>query len=282
MLGPLPDTTAPSVTFIADRRPEAATIVRLEGFDGPLGLLLALIEAQQLDVLTVRLGDLSRAYLEALARLPGERLAHLSTFVAVAAQLILIKSRAMLPSAPSAPVEGEETPDPEAELRRRLILYRLYRDAGARLGELLSAGRGLAHREAGLAAAAGQANARPAPGPPLDPGLLAAALAAAAALAPEPVLPPEIVARTITLAERAAAIREALAHGSVIVLQDLLAGSRDRVLVAVTFLALLELVKRREVVAEQDRPWGPIRCRRSAAPSGASEAPIDERLEGFA
>jgi chromatin segregation and condensation protein Rec8/ScpA/Scc1 (kleisin family) len=47
-----------------------------------------------------------------------------------------------------------------------------------------------------------------------------------------------------------------------VVLQDLLAGARDRVVVAVTFLALLELVKRREVTAEQAEPWGPIVVRR--------------------
>ena len=53
-------------------------------------------------------------------------------------------------------------------------------------------------------------------------------------------------------------------------LQDLLAGVRDRVVAAVTFLALLELVKRREVTVEQDRPWGPILVRSIARP----EAPF--------
>ncbi|MGH2468021.1 MAG: segregation/condensation protein A, partial [Candidatus Limnocylindrales bacterium] len=167
------DPGATVVRFTADARPEVATIVSLEGFDGPLGLLLALIEAQKLDVLTVRLGDLAGAYLEALARLPGERLVHLSTFVAVAAQLILIKSRALLPRPPPVAAGVDEAPDPEAELRRRLVLYRLYRDAGARLAEMLAGGRGLAHREAAVAAASGLAEARPAPGPPLDPACLA-------------------------------------------------------------------------------------------------------------
>ena len=64
-----PPTAAVSFTF--ERRPESATHVHLEAFDGPLALLLSLIEQRQLDVLTVRLGDLAGAYLEALARLPG-------------------------------------------------------------------------------------------------------------------------------------------------------------------------------------------------------------------
>src|SRR5437764_8264453 len=89
--------TAPDVQFGEGRRPEAATHVRVEGFEGPLGLLLSLIEARQLDVLTVPLGALAGAYLEALAGLDADRIGNVSVFVAVAAQLILIKSRAMLP-----------------------------------------------------------------------------------------------------------------------------------------------------------------------------------------
>jgi segregation and condensation protein A len=66
-------------------------------FEGPLALLLSLIEARQLDVLTVPLGALADAYLDALGRLDADRLGNISAFVAVASQLILIKSRAMLP-----------------------------------------------------------------------------------------------------------------------------------------------------------------------------------------
>ena len=125
---------APQVGF-GGGRIEGATRVRLEDFDGPLALLLALIEARQLDVLTVPLGGLAEAYLDALASLEGDRLGNVSTFVAVAAQLILIKSRAILPRPPTAaamPLDDE--PDPEAELRARLLEYRRYRDAGVGLG----------------------------------------------------------------------------------------------------------------------------------------------------
>jgi segregation and condensation protein A len=256
-------------------------MVRLESFDGPLALLLALIEQRQLDVLTVPLAALAGAYLEALASLAGPRLPHLSAFVAVAAQLIVIKSRAMLPrrSAAESPAV-DEGPDPEEELRSRLLLYRAYRDAGALLGARPPWWR-LFRREPGTAQAAGLAGARPLPAPPFDPALLAAALGRLAELAPPPPLPVEIVRRSVSLAERAEAIHNALRGASVVVLQDLLGDMHDRVLAAVTFLAMLELVKRREIVAEQDEPWGPIRCR-ALAPSSASTVPIDEKLAGFA
>ena len=66
-------------------------------FDGRWRCSCSLIEARQLDVLTVLLGGLADAYLEALAGLEEDRLGNISAFVAVASQLILIKSRAMLP-----------------------------------------------------------------------------------------------------------------------------------------------------------------------------------------
>ena len=66
------------------------------------------------------------------------------------------------------------------------------------------------------------------------------------------------MARTITLDERAAVIRSALRSAPRIVLQELLHDVTDRVVVAVTFLALLELAKGREVTIEQREPWGPI------------------------
>jgi len=74
--------------------------------------------------------------------------------------------------------------------------------------------------------------------------------------------PPTVVPRTVTLADRARVIRDALRAAPAIVLQELLEGVRDRVVVAVTFLAMLELVKGRELVVEQSEPWGPISVRR--------------------
>ncbi len=286
----------PAVVFGAGRRPEASTQVRIESFDGPLALLLTLIEARQLDVVTVPLGALADAYLDALATLETDRLGNVSAFVAVASQLILIKSRAILPrrvvEAPG--VLPEDEPDPEAELRARLLLYRAHRDAGRRLLEAAIVRVGLFRREPSSAAASGQAGARPPDGPPLDPSVLIAALDRLSQIAPPPELPPETVARTITLTERAAIIRAAIRGAGSVVLQELLAGVRDRVVVAVTFLAMLELMKRREIVVTQAEPWGPIVARATTAEErgtsgGAGEPvaptadePLDESLESFA
>jgi segregation and condensation protein A len=277
-------STAPAMVQFGDgRRPENATHVQVAEFDGPLALLLSLIEARQLDVLTVPLGGLADAYLEALAGLEADRLGNVSTFVAVASQLILIKSRAMLPRQPAvdpSSTDADDTPDPEAALRARLLLYRAHRDAGLRLAEGALERIGLFRREPGAARAAGVAGARPADVPPMDPARLAAALAGLAMIAPPPEPPPEVMPRTITLTERADLIRAALRGAPAIILQDLLRGVRDRVVVAVTFLALLELMKRREIVVEQEEPWGPIVAR--ATGEMVDDAPLDESLESFA
>jgi segregation and condensation protein A len=283
----------PAVRFGEGRRPEAMTLVQVAEFDGPLGLLLSLIEARQLDVLTVPLGALADAYLDALATLEADRLGHISSFVAVASQLILIKSRQMLPRQAEpgdAAALADEGADPEAELRARLIVYRAHRDAGLRLAEEAIRRIGLFRREPGIARAAGLAGARPADAPALDPGLLVGALARLAAVAPPPEPPTEILARLVTITERAAIIRAALRDAPVVVLQDLLRGVRDRVVIAITFLAMLELMKRREIVVEQREPWGPIVARATTAeeraaagqPPASADGPLDETLESFA
>lgn len=286
----------PAITFDHARRAGSTTHVQVAEFDGPLALLLSLIEARQLDVLTVPLGGLADAYLEALATLDADRLGNVSAFVAVASQLILIKSRAMLPRAPvvDPTALAEDAPDPEAELRARLILYRAHRDAGQRLAVDAAARVGLFRREPSIARAAAVAGARPAESPRMDPARLPIALARLVKLAPLPEAPPGVMARVVTLTERAAIIRAALRDAPAVVLQDLLRGIHDRVVIAVTFLAMLELMKRREIVVEQAAPWGPIVARATTAEERAAaglppldataeqDAPLDETLESFA
>jgi segregation and condensation protein A len=284
------ESSQPQVLLGVGRKPEATTRVQLETFDGPLALLLSLIEARQLDVLTVPLGGLAAAYLEALAGLDTDRIGNISSFVAIASQLILIKSRALLPRPPQATAGlPDEIADPEAELRARLLLYRAYRDAGNALQAVAVERIGLFRREPTAAHASGLAGAVPTNVAPFDSATLAHALGELMQLALPPEPPAEIVPRTITLTDRAAVIRAALRGADVVVLQDLLRGIRDRVVIAVTFLAMLELVKRREIVVEQAEPWGPIVARRTTPPetsNGAStnghDEPFDETLGSMA
>jgi len=283
----------PTIRIEPGRGREWATHVSIAEWEGPLGLLLSLIEGRRLDVLTVPLGGLAEAYLEALATIEHDRMGSISTFIAVAGQLILIKSRAMLPRPPAAAEAAfdDEGVDPEAELRARLLLYRAFRDAGAALQLGATERVGLFRREPSAALASGLVAAATAPAThPIDPSVLVRALDGLVQVLPEPEPPPEIVPRTITLAQRASIIRLALRGAPSVVLQDLLRGVHDRVVVAVTFLAMLELMKRREVVVEQAEPFGPITARQTTAEERAAagvaadieSAPLDEALDEYA
>ena len=110
------------------RRPTSS--VQLPVFEGPLQLLLHLIESRQLDILTVPLAELADGYVTHLARHPVDA-ANLAEFVAIAAQLIYLKSRRLLPNEP-LPVAGDDDEPSEEELRRRLLEYRALRDAARR------------------------------------------------------------------------------------------------------------------------------------------------------
>src|SRR3989442_12920624 len=89
--------------------------VTVEGFDGPLDLLLELVEEKKLDIVTVRLGDLADTYLarvRALDALPAEEV---SAFLALASRLVLLKARSLLPSL--LPLTDEDARETEEELR---------------------------------------------------------------------------------------------------------------------------------------------------------------------
>jgi segregation and condensation protein A len=250
---------------IAEAEPVAVPVgdgdftLALPVFEGPLQLLLHLIESRQLDVLTVPLAEVADAYVDHLARHPVDA-ANLSEFVAIAAQLIFLKSKRMLPAEPLPPLpEGSEEPD-EDELRRRLVEYRALRDAAIALGER-DATAPVMHREPR------EADLPEIPTEPLPVSLLVAALEALAAI-PEPAPPPpEIVAREITIGQQISVLRHALSGGGRVLLQTILARCSSRTEAAVTFLATLELVRRRQVRAEQSDLFGPIVI------EAASEAP---------
>lgn len=224
--------------------------VRLEVFSGPLDLLLQLIESRQLDVLTVPLAEMADAYVAHLASRPVAS-QELADFVAVASQLILLKSRRLLPGEQApALAAGAEEPD-EEELRRRLIEYRALRDAARALGAADGV-RPAFRREPR------ESDLPEAPTDPLPAAVLAAALDRLAAI-PEPAPPPpEVVPREVTIAMQLATLQTALAASGWVVLQQILAACISRTQVTVTLLAMLELVRRRQARVEQDELFGPI------------------------
>jgi segregation and condensation protein A len=230
--------------------PAAPFQLELDVFAGPLDLLLHLIESRQLDVLTVPLSEMADAYVAHLGAhpVPPDQLAD---FISIASQLILLKSRSLLPTEPlQVAADGEEEPN-EEELRRRLLEYRALRDAARGLGERDLAAP-LYRREPR------ESDLREAPTEPLSPAILAAALDRLAAI-PEPAAPPpEVVPREVTIGMQIEALRAAMGASGRVIVQHVLAACRSRTQVTVTVLAMLELVRRRQARVEQDELFGPI------------------------
>jgi len=235
--------------------PDPSFHVRLEVFEGPLDLLLALVGREALDITTVALAQVTDQYLAALTTLEEIDPGAMAAFCEVAATLILLKSRALLPRARVEAADEEADAD---ELALRLRAYRRFRRAAERLGQ---------REHAGLRAYVRLAPPPDLP-PRLDPGDVAAAdLARAFQAALAAVEPAEVAAEPpagvkphpVRLQDRLADIRALLAsRGRIRFGEAILGERRDREFVVVSFLAVLELLRRRAVRAVQDELFGEI------------------------
>ncbi len=119
--------------------PPDALEVFLEAFEGPLDLLLYLIRKQNFNILDIPMAGVTRQYLQYVEEIRSRNLELAAEYLLMAAMLIEIKSRMLLP--PKKTAEGEEPEDPRAELVRRLLEYEQMKMAAARLGELPQVGR---------------------------------------------------------------------------------------------------------------------------------------------
>lgn len=117
--------------------PDALEVI-LEAFEGPLDLLLYLIRKQNLDVLDIPMAPLTRQYLEYVEMMRSKNLELAAEYLVMAAMLMAIKSRMLLPRPPSL---AEEEEDPRAELVRRLLEYEQIKQAAHRLDSLPQVGR---------------------------------------------------------------------------------------------------------------------------------------------
>ncbi|MCC6379364.1 MAG: segregation/condensation protein A [Burkholderiales bacterium] len=122
--------------------PPEALEVFLDTFEGPLDLLLYLIRRQNINVLDIPMAELTRQYLGYVEMMRRTQLELAAEYLLMAAVLIEIKSRLLLPRPPAA--HGDETEDPRAELVRRLLEYERMKAAARAIDELPQAGRDFA------------------------------------------------------------------------------------------------------------------------------------------
>jgi segregation and condensation protein A len=125
--------------------PPDALEVFLEAFEGPLDLLLYLIRKQNFNILDIPMAGVTRQYLVYVEEIRGRNLELAAEYLLMAAMLIEIKSRMLLP--PRKTAEGQEPEDPRAELVRRLLEYEQMKAAAFRLNELPQMGRDILRAE---------------------------------------------------------------------------------------------------------------------------------------
>lgn len=231
-------------------------------FEGPLDLLLHLIEHREMDITRVSLAAVADQFLEIISAPGAIELSALADYLVIAAKLILIKSRLLLPQPENPTPEGEE--DVGEALARQLREYKMFKQIAAFLRE---------RERQGL-----HAYPRLAPPPRPQPttwrleGVTATDLAMALqrALRVRPNLPQGTltVPLSISIDQQIHKIVELTKRRPRVSFSHLLRAVETRVEIIVTFLAVLELIKRLQIHAQQDGLFGEIiLTRRTDAPS---------------
>lgn len=230
--------------------------VRLEQFEGPLELLLSLIEKEKLDITRVSLAQVADQYLEYLKQDRSLPLGHLAQFLSIAARLILLKSKALLPLLVFTDDEEESIVDLEWQLTE----YRRFREASLVLGGLLRQGNRAFIRERSIA----PSTVVFFPPQSLEATDLATAFERIVGeLSIQETLEEVTVESVVRLEEKMASFRATLSERLETSFRDLTQGVENRVELIVSFLALLQLMKERLVVAEQADFFGDIAIRRT-------------------
>lgn len=254
-----PDSLAPSVDATG-----CQWRVKLPAFDGPLELLLTLIRRADLDVTTLALAEVTDQYLSHVAGLEAIDVPELAEFCDTASTLVAIKSRLLLPRPPEA---GEEEEADAHELLERLRAYRRFRQVAAQLGEREREGLRAFPRAAPPPtmpeAPPASRPAQEATADDLAEAFRAALAAAARQAAAEQAQGPPVRAHRVRLRSRFVAIRELLlsrgkATFEEVVLEGRPPEAEPREFVIVSFLALLEMLRRWAVRVRQDGLFGQI------------------------
>ena len=235
--------------------------VKFEVFEGPLDLLLYLIKKEEVDIYEVNLTKLATQFIEYIEVMRMLDLDIAGEFLVMASTLMYIKSRELLPVDQQVAVEGdEEGEDPRWELIRQLVEYKKFKDAAGRLQEL----------------EAKQENVFPrVPVPPdfsadqalADSGLSVFDLINAVnAILKRVAQQPEqrdIFEDKWTVSDKIETLVKLIAERPRLKFSELFAAATSRTEVVVTFLAVLELIRMRQLTAVQDEPFGEIEITRA-------------------
>jgi segregation and condensation protein A len=236
--------------------------IQVEGFSGPVDLLLDLIEQEQMDITALSLGEVADKYWQEIDGNGSLDPDTLADFINVGSRLLYIKSCALLPSAEPPEDLGEQIDNAAEELTTMLEEHKRFRDAVDLFRQLEEEGRRTFARMA------------PVKNVPLPPGLegvtldnlLSAVKEALAQKPPEPEEAAVLHIEPVTVNEKMTEVGEALVKNrGRLPFRPLLAACQTRTEIVVLFLAILEMIKGGGLWAEQETPFGDIELIEAAA-----------------
>jgi segregation and condensation protein A len=225
---------------------EADYKVKLEVFEGPLDLLLYLIKQDEIDIYDISLERVTRQYLEYLQTFKELNIELAGEFIVMAANLIYLKSRSLLPVDQQPPEEDAEEDDPRWDLIRQLIEYKKFKEAAAALHLRQQEQERIFARESSASSLLQE---------PLrleEVGIFQLINALQTVIKRiEARQDQEIFAERFSVSEKIDTILKRVANGARLRFSDLFGDLVSRVEVVVTFLALLELIRLKQVRARQ-------------------------------
>ncbi len=225
--------------------------VKLEIFEGPLDLLLYLVKKNEYDIFDIPIHEITRQYMEHLELMKVLNLDVAGDYLVMASTLAYIKSKMLLPPLPSEDEEEEE--DPRMELALRLIEYQKYKEAAENLDNFDVLMRDVFLKGAEISLDAGEEVMED-----LTIYQLVAAFRKVLMEAPKDTVH-EVNIQELSLKERMAELSELITKRGEMVFEDLFERGAEKLIIVVTFLALLELIKERIVRIYQAQPFGTIR-----------------------
>jgi len=246
---------------------------QLEIFEGPLDLLLHLIKKNEVNITDIPIATITEQYLATLELMQTLNLDMAGEFLVMAATLIHIKSRILLPESDAETDEEEEGGDAREELMRRLLEYQRFKEAAGELGQ-----RDVLTRDVFVRATAPTEKPLPTAFRDLSVFELLTALRRVLERLPKDEFH-EVTLEKITVREKMTLVLERLRVDGQIMFESLFTDAGTRMAVIVTFLAMLELVKIRAIRIFQDRLDGPIIIEAAVGVEQAAEVIAKEAIE---
>ena len=237
--------------------------VQFEVFEGPLDLLLYLVKKEEVDIYEVNLTKIATQFIQYIELMRQLDLEVAGEFLVIASTLMYIKSRELLPVDQQVEAEGdEEEGDPRWELIRQLVEYKKFKDAAAQLQNREAEQENVFPR---LPAKPEFESARPPPRPEVSLFDLIHAVSSVLKRFQQRDQPRDIFEDKWTVSEKIELLRELMAGKGVLKFSELFQQSASRMEVVVTFLALLELIRLKQIVVSQPAPFSEIEIRRAPA-----------------